>query len=318
MLLDVRADGAADDAHDRASRAMAARAALVANPETERRAARLSAALDDMVIDLHKMSATFVDGPDPIPLTWFRDAVTQAIADASNTQTQPDVEDLLETLQWAITSALSKRRAALGAPFDSDFRWQDTFARVGDVLDRRLGGSRSIGRAGKRAMTAAMRLGVRKRVMQTMAFAVGDIIVYTQHREQILDRVDAAVKDAARHGNVCLVGHSLGGVIGLDYCFSRHPVSNLATVGSQVGLFAEWGFFDMAPRDAHTGKLIPPLPVDTWINMYDPNDLLSFYAESCFTNVHDVLVNTRAPFPDSHSEYWRCEDVYAQLAALIP
>jgi pimeloyl-ACP methyl ester carboxylesterase len=213
-------------------------------------------------------------------------------------------------ISWSLTAALSIECATPDQAFDSDFRWGHSEEAVQTAVAERLGGSRGARRIAQRVATVGLRR-ARTTIMKALAIAVGDIIVYTQSRDEILDRVDIAVRGAAQHGPVYLVGHSLGGIIGLDYCISRGSVSRLATVGSQVGLFAEWDYFNLA-RDVHTGKLIPPF-TGQWVNIYDANDMLSFLTEPIFSGVRDVRVNTGAPFPVSHSEYWRRSDVFEHL-----
>jgi len=110
-----------------------------------------------------------------------------------------------------------------------------------------------------------------------------------------------------------LVGHSLGGIICFDYCLNTATdIQLLITVGSQVGLFAELGAFP-ALVAGPDGKLPTPKVIETWINVYDPNDILSFLSAPVLTRVKDVDFNTKAPFPAAHSEYWNQAALYEQL-----
>ena len=83
------------------------------------------------------------------------------------------------------------------------------------------------------------------------------------------------------------MGHSLGGVIAYEYCqLGNHKVDRLVTVGSQVGLLAEMGAID-APSGGN-GKFAMPARTTTWLNLYDPSDVLSFLAAPVFAGVVDM------------------------------
>ena len=89
------------------------------------------------------------------------------------------------------------------------------------------------------------------------------------------------------------------------------------TVGSQVGLLGEWGALKSQPTPGQE-KLETPSSIVDWLNIYDPDDLLSFFAEPIFNRVLDIPVTTGVPFPISHSEYWNLPLVYKILAGQIP
>jgi hypothetical protein len=61
-------------------------------------------------------------------------------------------------------------------------------------------------------------------------------------------------------------------------------------------------------------KFTRPENVESWLNLWDPDDILSFLAAPVFGGVRDVEIDTGAPFPFSHSEYWTCPKVYETLA----
>jgi pimeloyl-ACP methyl ester carboxylesterase len=140
----------------------------------------------------------------------------------------------------------------------------------------------------------------------------------------ILQRLEDTVVNATadRRDPLWLVGHSLGGVICLDYATdTTRRVDRLVTVGSQPGLLGEWGVLRLNGQ-AHgdreeTSKLpLPPsLESGRWLNVYDQNDVLSFLAEPVFTGVVDIPVDTHAPFPVAHSAYWNCAEVYSRLVS---
>ena len=83
-------------------------------------------------------------------------------------------------------------------------------------------------------------------------------------------------------------------------------------VGSQVGLFAELGAFPTLTANV-AEKLQTPAVISKWINVYDPDDILSFLAAPVMSNVVDIEYDTKSPFPISHSEYWNQEAVYEKF-----
>jgi hypothetical protein len=91
-------------------------------------------------------------------------------------------------------------------------------------------------------------------------------------------------------------------------------VALLATVGSQVGFFGELGVLS-GPAPAATGKRNLPPRVGAWRNIYDPDDALAFLARPIFNEVRDIELDTGAPFPAAHSEYWNLPDTYAKVTA---
>jgi hypothetical protein len=109
----------------------------------------------------------------------------------------------------------------------------------------------------------------------------------------------------------------LGGIIAFEYCATaKLDIDLLATVGSQVGWFGELGVLRASTR--FTGeKLALPPKLHSWHNLYDPDDALSFLAAPVFDGVMDIELDTRAPFPVSHSEYWNLPDTYRKLTAAV-
>ncbi|GGN44330.1 hypothetical protein [Streptomyces fuscichromogenes] len=130
----------------------------------------------------------------------------------------------------------------------------------------------------------------------------GDILRYQVHgaalREQIADTVAKAPG-----GAVTLLGHSLGGVACLETMVERGAgkVDQLITVGSQGPYFHEIDALATLPA----GHKLPDAFPARWLNVYDPNDFLSYAAEGVFTDrVQDLCVEGGEPFPESHGAYW--------------
>jgi pimeloyl-ACP methyl ester carboxylesterase len=152
-------------------------------------------------------------------------------------------------------------------------------------------------------------------MMESMSLFIGDVLVYMSKRTDIMKKVEAAVASAMQNSNtpLWLVGHSLGGIICFDYCCeTSRDVERLVTVGSQVGLFGELGALNVTLEN-NQKKFETPAKVKQWLNVYDPNDMLSFMANPVFTRVTDKEFDTQAPFPVSHSEYWNRSELYPVL-----
>jgi hypothetical protein len=232
------------------------------------------------------------------------------------------VVDLLDPLVRALTAALYRLIVEPAGSLDTGFAWNATEQRVQEILQEQLGGQR--GWVGDRikgaafvATTAAMRLGLRRRLMESLSIFLGDVFVYLAQRAAILQRLEDTVAAAiqADPGPLWLVGHSLGGIICYDYCAgTNRAVERLVTVGSQVGLFGELGALSDG-AGAAGAKLATPAVVGRWLNIFDQDDMLSFLAEPVFTRVTDREVKTGAPFPVSHGEYWNRSEVYTICTA---
>ncbi|MER6344772.1 alpha/beta fold hydrolase [Streptomyces sp. NPDC001595] len=166
------------------------------------------------------------------------------------------------------------------------------------------------------AGSAASRVAVRRRRALTEAAhpAAGDILRYLSR--------GAAVRAELRHlvaglePPVVLVGHSLGGIIALDTLVAEPlpAVRLLVTAGSQGPFLYESGAL---PSLEHPAPLPPHVP--GWLNLYDPRDLLAHVGGALFPGrVTDVAVDSRQPFPASHSAYWTNPDVYRHIVERLP
>jgi hypothetical protein len=151
---------------------------------------------------------------------------------------------------------------------------------------------------------------------------VGDIFKYLNDRQPIQEVVTAALKSADAKRNradptLVVIGHSMGGNILYDLFTSRLAgaieVDAFVTVGSQVGLFKELELYTEDARNA--GATSPastaapqmvekPAAVGTWINVFDPLDMLGFAIEGVFKDVHDFAFSNGASVLETHSLYF--------------
>ncbi|MGW0863327.1 hypothetical protein [Streptomyces sp. NPDC002611] len=161
------------------------------------------------------------------------------------------------------------------------------------------------------AGSAASRAVVRRRRALTEAAhpAAADILRYLSRGEAV--RAELRHLITGLEPPVTLVGHSLGGIIALDTLISAPlpQVRFLVTAGSQGPFLYESGSL---PSLEHPAPL--PSHVPDWLNLYDSRDLLSYLGAGLFPGrVTDVAVDSRQPFPASHSAYWTNPEVYRHI-----
>lgn len=283
------------------------------------RQAAIIAALDSD-LELHAATGSTIPS-QTIPII-----VQKAFDAAGRVDRHLSIVDLIHPLTRCLTAALYQTTVPPMAVLEPRFHWSVVGSQVYKIIDQEFGGQRGwIGNQVKSiamsATTLALRHGLRRRIMDALALFMGDVLIYLVRRDAILAEMEKviAASVAADSGPLWLVGHSLGGIICFDYCCTTNrQVERLVTVGSQVGLFGELGALQQNSSPAAstvTGLLEPPACVGRWLNIYDPNDMLSFLAQPVFNRVADIEIDTNAPFPVSHSEYWNLPIVYEKLTA---
>lgn len=149
--------------------------------------------------------------------------------------------------------------------------------------------------------------------------ATGDILRYQARgadlRSRIADTV-RATRAAAPDRPVVLIAHSLGGIACVDLLATEPApaVDLLVTVGSQAPFLYEMD----ALTSLRLGEPLPP-SFPRWLNVHDTRDLLGFVAAKVFPGrAEDRRVDTRQPFPWSHSAYFAHRKLYDWLAGELP
>ena len=93
-------------------------------------------------------------------------------------------------------------------------------------------------------------------------------------------------------------------------------VDAVVTVGSQVPMVYQCGGLTSLPRTSP-----PPSPFRPWLNVWDPDDYMSFPVRSIFgadARIVDRLVQDPAfAFPDDHSNYFADRAVYDAIEAQL-
>jgi hypothetical protein len=144
--------------------------------------------------------------------------------------------------------------------------------------------------------------------------AAGDILLYQARGKPI--RRYIAQRIAECEGNVAVLAHSLGGIACVDLLAALpHPqVRLLVTVGSQAPLLYEID----ALTNLRRGKALPEHFPPSWLNFYDPNDLLSYCAAPIFKpRATDHKIVSGQPFPYSHSAYWEMPTLWETLKSAL-
>ena len=158
--------------------------------------------------------------------------------------------------------------------------------------------------------------------LQSFYRNIGDVLLYQSKGGVIRDAIRDSIKNAGE--SVVLLTHSLGGIASfetlVEECQSNHSsvlnrVRLFVTMGSQVSFLYEINALQSLNYDPHTGSVDElPTTFPRWLNIYDPNDLLSYLSEPMFgAQVEDKRIESGQPFPMSHSSYWQCDETWAAI-----
>jgi hypothetical protein len=161
---------------------------------------------------------------------------------------------------------------------------------------------------------------VRNWVSSNSLEKLGDILYYQAHGQRIRDFIGRRIEEA--EPPVIVLAHSLGGIASVELLIQqdlRHRVEALITVGSQSPLFYEMNCLTTLERTLESPT--PPLPehFPAWLNLYDPNDYLSYAAEPVFgaPRVVDRQILSRQPRLMAHSAYWNQPEVWHLIAEFV-
>ena len=137
----------------------------------------------------------------------------------------------------------------------------------------------------------------------------GDILFYQARGESIRHYIRDRI--TANRDPVEVLGHSLGGIAAVDLLAKEHlpQVKRLITVGSQAPFLYELDALTSLRWGEPLPEHFPP-----WLNIYDPNDFLSYVGATIFkTRMRDVKVDNGQPFPQAHSAYWSNVEVWKAI-----
>lgn len=170
-----------------------------------------------------------------------------------------------------------------------------------------------------------------------VSYFLGDIFVYLDERgdqqnpgpiireiTSKLNQAKAAI-DPQRDPYLIVLAHSMGGNIVYDlltyFCPDTYPIDLLITVGSQVALFEELKLYKASqkgiPIDPREQRVAKPASVKHWLNVYDPNDVLSFATAGVFDGVTDYVYTTGKSIIAAHTAYFLRGSFYRRLGARV-
>lgn len=206
------------------------------------------------------------------------------------------------------------------ALLDANLR-DDTVAAVWSALLAPDEGARGLGewvreKTSDLVLSAATTfLGDRRSILTDVSLpGLGDILFYFTHGKEIREWVRARIREL--EPPVVVLAHSLGGIISVDLLAGEPmpEVKLLITAGSQSPFLYEVD----ALHALRFGEALPAA-FPRWINLYDPNDFLSYIAEGIFPGrVRDVEIVSRQPFPRAHSTYWSTPATWDAIVPALP
>lgn len=171
----------------------------------------------------------------------------------------------------------------------------------------------------KKALELATQLmrSKRKQLMDFSTLFIGDVFTNIHHKQSIREMIHDAIEESPE--NLVIIAHSLGAMIVFDLCLEKqYPhLKLLVTVGAQVPYFYAMEALDHLRPDydkgAPPGSAQPPASFVQWLNVYNPNDFLSFPATGVFKwpgILEDQVCDRQVPFPMSHGDYFENPTFY--------
>lgn len=168
---------------------------------------------------------------------------------------------------------------------------------------------------------------------QRVGIFLGDVFTYLNNRgtqerpgpvvAKVVHALDVATEQAksTTDTKIVVVAHSMGGNIMYDILTYFRPdlhVDLWVTVGSQVALFQEMRLYKIDhQKPATTNRVSKPANVKTWLNVFDPLDVLSFAAEGVFENVHDYAFSNQSNILNAHTLYFVRPQFHQRLASRV-
>jgi len=222
-----------------------------------------------------------------------------------------------------VAEAVLEQSAAAGVALPLDGVLRDAIALD---LAKSLGSYRAFGGwVAKKLFALAQKLGAmdqlqrRRRTVSDSVFPfTGDLMLYQARGDGIRSAIRESIKKAAQEATppVVVLGHSLGGIAAVDLLVLEQipEVTQLITVGSQSPVLYE--LYALVSR-----RYGEPLPshFPSWLNIYDLRDFLSYVGAPIFPGrVEDVEVDSKQPFPQSHSAYWAVPAVWQAIVKGLP
>ena len=249
------------------------------------------------------------------------------------------IEAELRPIDWGRAYGVDVRPSDLDWIVKHRFRQGRTAAerrameRVGSIIERAEAGEAVEFRPGPTwSVERTLLRWLYGKVMTASTLAVMvDVLSYLRRPDEILGYVSAELDAAqATRGDrrVVALGLSLGGIILVDALARRvaagpepaPPVDLLATVGSQSPFLLACDALGELRRQGPR----PLRPFVPWLNVWNPDDYLSFPAGPIFGDavrpraaLRDVIGRDGSAFPALHSRYWLDDTTFAAVAGML-
>ncbi|MGX9118885.1 hypothetical protein ACWTU6_19795 [Mesorhizobium sp. BHbsci] len=264
-------------------------------------------------------------------------AAQDIVADSAvvaEVQAAPSGDAALDLLRDHLDQRFTKRASLAGKPADAGAStnleelgpsWlTGAKDRIQQLFDR------AKSKAG-RALSAGTLDAYRARLHAQIGRFLGDVFVYLQHRgdraspgpipKLVLNELHKARKSGEP---LVLITHSMGGNILFDLLTTFDPaleVDAWISVGGQVGQFEEMKLFLASDRALGPPAKVKPFGgrVKTWLNVYDPVDVLSFLVAPVFESadprfaIKDLKFKSGASTLEAHGAYLKRPSFYTLL-----
>lgn len=203
---------------------------------------------------------------------------------------------------------------------------------AGGVLDSLKEGVSRLFNAAPDATTEVAGRLLRKKLNATITRFAGDAFVYLNNRGTVdnpgpivstvlADLRKASAISKAEGEPLVVIAHSFGGEIVYDILTYFDPgitVDCLITVGSQVGLFEEMKLYKVSspilPPNPPGGRVVRPVSLKRWLNVFDTNDVLSYQLEPVVERVSDFHYDTGYSSLGAHGGYFMRPSFYKRMA----
>ncbi|CAN7191225.1 hypothetical protein LJR084_000539 [Variovorax sp. LjRoot84] len=198
--------------------------------------------------------------------------------------------------------------------------WDAMKDRVGELFDRTK-------ETGGRVASIAALDAYREQLHKNITRFLGDVFVYLLRRGNAagpgpIPKLVLEALSARKPGEpLVIITHSMGGNIVYDLLTEFDPslkVDVWISAGGQVGQFEEMKLFAISDIGIRSPQSVAPFAgrVRTWLNIYDPADVLSFLVEPVFRDpdsqvlIKDLKFKSGAATLDAHGAYFKRPSFY--------
>jgi hypothetical protein len=178
--------------------------------------------------------------------------------------------------------------------------------------------------------TDALLRNIRPGLTEKLIHFFGDVFYYQTYRRDksnpgkipalIIDTLEKARAATKPGEKLIVVCHSMGGNIAYDVLTHFRPdikVDEFVTVGCQASVFKQLDLYveqilgNMPKKDE--GKAPKPPGVGRWMNIFDPQDILSFAFAPEFEDVEDYAFESVGGATSAHGDYFKRIRFYERL-----